>query len=265
MNTNTNTNVNTKTFDTTKAFGAPDISGVLLSGGLDSTVAFHIAMERAFDADENEVKEVIGISIDYGQLHTKELLFAERLCKVHSAKHHVIDIKDIMPTTTLTDKDSEIPDVSYSELSGVSPTYVPYRNGLMLSIAATTLVGCLEALSTRNLDQDKDPNVVGHLYAGMHADDAAGFAYPDCTLEFIGSQANAIWMGTYGKVRLITPLINDNKKEIVSKGAELHVDFDHTWSCYRGGLYHCGTCPTCRSRKQAFVESGIVDPTVYVA
>ena len=101
------------------------------------------------------------------------------------------------------------------------------------------------------------------IFFGAHADDAANFSYPDCTPEFTGAMANAINVGSYYTTRLLVPLQYMNKQEIVEKGTKLGVDFANTWSCYTGGDLHCGVCPTCRSRREAFVAAGIDDPTKY--
>jgi 7-cyano-7-deazaguanine synthase len=100
---------------------------------------------------------------------------------------------------------------------------------------------------------------------GAHAEDAHNWAYPDCTPEFIGPFGAAVFIGTYQKVRLVAPLMLMNKCEIVELGVRLNAPLAKTWSCYRGGEKHCGTCPTCRARKQAFRDAGEPDPTVYAA
>jgi 7-cyano-7-deazaguanine synthase len=149
----------------------------------------------------------------------------------------------------LTDETIEIPNISYDEITGISPTYVPFRNGLMLSNAAS-------------IAQHEGFDL---LYYGAHSEDAKAWAYPDCTPEFNGAMANAIFVGTYQKTRLITPLQWMLKSEIVELGTKLELDFSLTWSCYVGGELHCGTCPTCRARKVAFQQAGVADPTMYAA
>jgi 7-cyano-7-deazaguanine synthase len=114
-------------------------------------------------------------------------------------------------------------------------------------------------------DPSKFEQPVGHLYCGIHSDDAAGFAYPDCTPEWFGSQANAIFTGTYGRVRLIAPLLWMDKTAVIQTGEDHGVNWPDTWSCYKGGDLHCGTCPTCRSRREGFIKAEIEDPTSYAA
>ena len=103
------------------------------------------------------------------------------------------------------------------------------------------------------------------IYFGAHAEDAKNWAYPDCTPEFIGAMACAIYIGTYKAVRVNAPLTYITKGQTIEWGTKLNVPYALTWSCYKGEELHCGTCPTCRSRKTAFAEAGVVDPTVYAA
>jgi 7-cyano-7-deazaguanine synthase len=103
------------------------------------------------------------------------------------------------------------------------------------------------------------------LYCGVHADDGVNWAYPDCTPEFIGAMANAIFIGTYHKVRLRAPLQYLDKAGVVREGLRLHVPYSLTWSCYKGEDLHCGICPTCRSRKEAFELNGQADPVEYAS
>lgn len=213
---------------------------VLHSGGMDSTTCLYLA-KRDHD-------KVTSISIDYGQRHQKEVFQARRICDELHVDWTLIKAMEGLKSV-LTDKSQEIPNASYDELpKGVSPTYVPFRNGQLLSIVAAQA-------SMQEAD---------FIYFGAHAEDAQNWAYPDCTPEFVGAMANAIYIGTYHKVRLIAPLIHLMKWEIVVMGVKLSVPWDLTWSCYKGEKLHCGTCPTCISRKGAFTKAGISDPTKYV-
>jgi 7-cyano-7-deazaguanine synthase len=248
---------------------------VLLSGGLDSTVCLHIAIEQA--------ESVEAISVNYGQRHKKEMQYATNTCNKFDIPHKILNIEGILSGkgVMLSDASVEIPNISYADIKGVSPTYVPFRNGTLLSLITAQaqkwvnqeineLVTFRLAHEQETLDEAKQQatndmrDAVG-TYFGAHADDAAGFAYPDCLPEFTGSMANAIWVGSYFTTRLCVPLQWMNKAEIVEKGYKLGVDFAGTWSCYAGGLLHCGTCPTCRSRREAFLAAGIDDPTAYAA
>jgi 7-cyano-7-deazaguanine synthase len=215
---------------------------VLSSGGIDSTVVLALALEKS------EVMRTI--SFDYGQRHRRELQAAAMVAEYYGISHNILDAPVFTGDSVLMDKNAEMPHMTYEELEqseGVSPTYVPFRNGTFLSIAAGF------ALQT-GLDM---------IWCGMHAEDARGWAYPDCTPEFIGAMQNAIYVGTYHKVRMLAPLSYAVKREIVSLGSMLGVPFDLTWSCYEGEQEACGRCPTCVSRLWAFKEAGVHDPIAY--
>lgn len=249
---------------------------VLLSGGLDSTTCLHIAMSQA--------ESVEAISVNYGQRHKKEMEYAKETCLKFGIPHKILNIEGILSGkgVMLSDASVEIPNISYADIKGVSPTYVPFRNGTLLSLITVQaqkwvneeinyLVDFHLLQSNACSKEDAKQLAVDDMrdavaiYFGAHADDAANWAYPDCNFLFTGAMANAISIGTYYTVNLIVPLQWMNKQEIVEKGAKLGVDFADTWSCYAGGELHCGTCPTCRSRREAFICAGIKDPTVYAA
>jgi 7-cyano-7-deazaguanine synthase len=260
---------------------------VLLSGGLDSTTALfkaiydfkpdNLGLDFGYgDADLLQasllmakrgdiiIPWVEAVSINYGQRHAKEMEFAHNTCERLGIKHSVIELPAALQdvNTMLTQKDIEIPNVSYGDLpEGVSPTYVPFRNGTMLSILAAHAQKWINAQNKIAGELDKKPSA--GIYFGAHAEDAHNWAYPDCTPEFIGAMANAIYVGTYHQVRLYTPLMTMMKSDIVTLGESLGVLFEDTWSCYKGEELHCGICPTCRSRRQAFLDAGVTDPTIY--
>jgi 7-cyano-7-deazaguanine synthase len=215
---------------------------VLLSGGVDSTTALAIANDQWGG-------RVAAVSVNYGQRHTNELDYARKVCDYFSNQHIIKDISGFISTGGLTDGNLEIPPVGYDELPhGVSPTYVPFRNGTLLSLAA----------GMASVDPEAEA-----VYCGVHAEDAENWAYPDCTPEFMGGMANAIYVGTYHKIRLYTPLIWMTKHQIVQAGTRLGVEWSLTWSCYEGRELHCGVCPTCRARKEAFALANVIDPTSY--
>ncbi len=243
---------------------------VLLSGGLDSTTCLYKAL---VDWTPPEAKEdtpapwIEAISINYGQRHRKEMEYAERTCDDLGITHTIVELKDILGGAMLTDPSKEIPNVSYADLPhGVSPTYVPFRNGTMLSLITA------HAQKWVNADAGQTESIAlkehrrsASIYFGAHAEDAQNWAYPDCTPEFIGAMANAIYIGSYRAIRLVTPLQWLVKSEIIKLGTSLCVPFEKTWSCYAGGEKHCGVCPTCRSRRQGFIDAGIHDPTEYAS
>jgi 7-cyano-7-deazaguanine synthase len=211
-----------------------------MSGGLDSTVALAIAKE-------NE-EHVTGITFQYGQRHLKELEAAKAIANHYGIMHVVTEVTLGSGGVLMTEE--EMPHETYEGLAahvGPSPTYVPYRNGTFLSIAASFAVA----------------EGVDMIYAGMHAEDAHNWAYPDCTPEFIGAMQNAIYVGTYHAVRLVCPFTYATKKDIVRIGAEMQVPFSKTWSCYEGRKVACGKCPTCVGRLEAFKANGYNDPIPY--
>lgn len=212
---------------------------VLSSGGIDSTTCVGIAV------DKHGAANVSTVSFFYGQKHDKELLCAEHIADYYRVKHYVLNLADILKYSDcplLKASDRKIEHKSYAEQiaengEGMVETYVPFRNGLMLSSAA--------ALATSIY-----PGEEVELYIGAHADDAAGRAYADCSPEFTKAISEAIFIGTYEKVKVVGPLLNLNKAGVVKKGLELNVPYDLTWSCYEGGDKACGTCGTCVEENQ---------------
>lgn len=125
-------------------------------------------------------------------------------------------------------------------------TVVPFRNGVMLSIA------CAFA-EDRGMDK---------VFIANHFGDHD--IYPDCTAAFIKGMNEAMVQGTYHHVQVEAPYTGLSKKEIVAIGTKLGVDYSHTWSCYKGGEKACGACGTCRERQEAFRDNGLVDPIPYL-
>lgn len=241
---------------------------VLLSGGVDSSTALAIATEHMRSVGG----EVHAFSMDYGQRHVKEAESAKAIAQYYGASHEIIDIRGALgKDAMLTNKDIDVPNISYADIKGVSPTYVPFRNGFMLSRLAARAQEYANAVDAALKEDAGVPDTTPFLqdlvwlYFGAHAEDAQNWAYPDCTPEFVGAMANAIYIGTYRTVRLLTPFNYSTKGQIVQRGHELGVPYALTWSCYKGEELHCGTCPTCRARKQSFEEAGIPDPTKYAA
>lgn len=235
---------------------------VLLSGGVDSSTVLAIA-RNDFPEDLIEC-----VTVNYGQRHIKEMECAAVQARHHKADHVILNLQGMLDGL-LVDKgaaNEPIPDVSYADLpKGMSPSYISFRNGTMLSLLAARAQAWVMANEAANppkptgghnaetgLEYFQMPNYTATLYCGVHADDGVNWAYPDCTPEFIGAMANAILVGTYNKVRLRAPLQYMNKAEVVDIGLRLAVPFKQTWSCYKGEEMHCGVCPTCRSRKEAF-------------
>lgn len=216
---------------------------VALSGGIDSSTVLGIAHAR-------HEGRVVAVSFDYGQRHRKEIECAKAICEAMGVPHQIATLGS-MPNSALTDATQDIPKVSYSEIQGVSPSYVHFRNGQIISKLAAIA--------------SADPADETVIYVGTHTEDAYNDAYPDCRLDFIGAMAAAVYIGTYHRTRLSAPLIEMSKTEVIRAGIAYLVPLDLTWSCYIGGEVHCGTCPTCRARKEAFTAAGLKDPTEYAA
>lgn len=226
---------------------------VLSSGGIDSTTCIGIAIERY--GKEN----VVTASVFYGQRHVKELECALNVAEHYGIPHYDVDLSTVLQFSNcnlLAKNEDTIPDKSYAEQiaesgEGRVSTYVPFRNGLMLS-SATALADSLF------------PGETVALVYGAHADDAAGAAYADTSPQFNDAMAKAINIGTYGNIGLIAPLIEMNKAQVVAEGIRLDVPYELTWSCYRGGDLQCGTCATCVDRQKAFDANNKVDPVGYI-
>ena len=220
---------------------------VLSSGGVDSTTCLGLAIERF--GKEN----VIALAITYGQKHTKEVEAAEAVAQYYGIELLSLDLSTIFrydtKCTLLQGSEEEIPEESYAEQLKKTDgkpvsTYVPFRNGLFLSSAASI------ALS-------KDCSVI---YYGAHSDDAAGNAYPDCSDAFNQSMKSAIEIGSGNQLTIEAPFVNMAKKDVVREGLRLKVPYHLTWSCYEGGDKPCGKCGTCRDRAAAFAANGVADP-----
>lgn len=226
---------------------------VLNSGGVDSTTCVSIAIKEL--GKEN----VTTVSVFYGQKHSKELECAEKVAEYYGVDHRVIDLSNtgIMSDSNcplLSQSTEEIPEHSYAEQiaengEGMVTTYVPFRNGLLLSSVAA-------------LAMAKYPEDEVDIYLGAHADDAAGNAYADCSEQFTDAIGKAISIGTYNKVHLRAPLVNLNKAGVVKLGLELGTPYELTWSCYKGGDKPCGKCGTCIDREMAFKSNGVKDPAL---
>ena len=226
---------------------------VLSSGGLDSTTCLGIAVNKY--GKEN----VVTASLFYGQKHYKELQCAKQVAEYYNVPHIEKDISTVMEYSNcslLSKSTDNIIHKSYIDQinengEGRVSTYVPFRNGLLLSIAAA-------------IADSLFPNQEVDIYYGAHADDAAGNAYADCSVEFVNAINKAICIGTYNKIQVVAPLVNMNKAEVVKTGLELNVPYQLTWSCYEGGDKACGTCGTCIDRLNAFKLNGVEDPISYV-
>jgi len=218
------------------------IAIILVSGGMDSATAVAIAA--------NEGHNLALIHFDYGQRNqANESNAFEALAKYYKAEKSLIVPMDFLKAiggSALTDDSIEIPRTQIP--SGEIPaTYVPFRNGIMLSMVSAWA----EVIGARR------------IFTGIVEEDSSG--YPDCRDEFVAAMQNAINLGRRpeNELEIVTPLIHKRKSEIVKLGEKLGVPYELTWSCYFGNDVHCGECPACRLRKKAFEEANIQDPTLY--
>ena len=221
---------------------------VLFSGGVDSTTCLGMAV------DKYGAENVVALSIAYGQKHTKEIECSQKIAQHYGVEHLYLDLGKIFQYSNcslLSHSDQEIPTESYAkqiEKTHGAPvsTYVPFRNGLFLSSAASI------ALS-------KGCEVI---YYGAHSDDAAGNAYPDCSDAFNKAINDAIYIGSGNQLKVEAPFIGLTKAQVVKKGLELKVPYELTWSCYMGEDKPCGVCGTCIDRAKAFEANGVADPAL---
>ncbi len=202
---------------------------VVCSGGLDSVTLSHkIAIDQTL---------IHLVSFDYGQRHKKELEYARRCAERLRITHDVVDITDVgrrLTGSALTD-DAAVPEGHYAEET-MRLTVVPNRNAIMLTIAfGVALAQRAEA-------------VAAAVHGGDH------FIYPDCRPSFVDAfatmQRNAL--DGFAQIAFETPFVHWSKANIVREGARLGVPFAETWSCYKGGVRHCGRCGTCVERREAF-------------
>ena len=210
---------------------------LIYSGGVDSTTMLYEYKDRI----------ALALSFHYGSNHNdKELTFAKLHCERLGIPHVVISLDFIgkMFHSSLLEGADAIPEGNYND-ENMRSTVVPFRNGIMLSVAA-------------GLAESED---LHYVMMANHAGDHA--IYPDCRPEFVQALSKAIRVGTYEGIEILAPYTNITKADIAKKGKALGIDYSETWSCYKGEEHHCGRCGTCEERKEAFREAGIVDNTVY--
>ena len=217
---------------------------ILFSGGIDSTTALYWGMR--------EFAEVVPVIIDYSQKHRIEVTHAVKIAELNGLAFKLIrfPLNDIL-SSALLNSERAIPDslATAKDERGIPLTYVPFRNGIFLSLAA----GIAESMEF--------PNII----TGFNLIDTPD--YPDTTIEFTGKIEAAINEGTSASItgepfRIWTPLIEKSKKEIIELGIELGADYSYSISCYRGEEFPCLNCPSCEIRSQAFKELGMEDPLI---
>ena len=210
---------------------------IIFSGGLDSTTMLYDYKDEI----------ALAVTFNYGSNHAKkEIECAKYHCKKLGIEHIIIPL-DFMKKyfkSSLLEGSDAIPEGHYAA-ENMKSTVVPFRNGIMLSIAA----GLAES---ENLE---------YIMIANHAGDHT--IYPDCRATFIDSMSEAIAYGTYNNIKIFAPYTNITKSDIVLRGTNLGIDYTKTWSCYKGGEHHCGKCGTCIERKEAFSDNNIEDKTIY--
>ncbi len=212
-------------------------SVIVVSGGMDSVTLLY----------EKKDEIALGISFDYGSNHNhNELPLAALHCQRLGIEHVVVPLGFMHQyfKSSLLESGESIPDGSYDE-ENMKSTVVPFRNGVMLAVAA----GIAES------------NGLTKVLIANHGGDHT--IYPDCRPEFIAAMDAAVEAGTFARVRVVAPYTNISKADIARRGRALGIDYAETWSCYKGGDVHCGTCGTCVERKEALREAGIEDNTTY--
>lgn len=218
---------------------------VVLSGGVDSTTLAFLLARRGI--------RLVLVSVDYGQRHRVELQAARRVASLLRCPHHVVDLSGLAPLlagSALTDAAVAVPDGHY-EAETMRATVVPHRNALLLDVAVAAAVAA-------------GADTVAY---GAHGGDHA--IYPDCRSEFVEAYRRMVQVANEGHLpegfQVVAPFLPLSKTDIVRLGSDAGVPFAATWSCYRGGSVHCGTCGTCVERREAFILAGVPDPTIYAA
>lgn len=212
-------------------------SVLIVSGGMDSITMLYEYKERI----------ALGISFDYGSNHNaREIPFAAMHCERLGIKHIVINLGFMHKyfKSSLLEGAEAIPEGNYDD-ENMKSTVVPFRNGIMLSIAA----GVAES------------NGLKYVMMANHGGDHT--IYPDCRPEFVSAMSEATRLGTYPGIEVLAPYTGITKSDIARHGKALGIDYAETWSCYKGGEHHCGKCGTCRERIEALADAGIEDHTVY--
>ena len=210
---------------------------IILSGGMDSVTLLY----------EQQARIALAITFDYGSNHNqREAMYAKQHCQLLGIEHLLIPLEFMSRyfKSSLLEGADAIPEGDYDD-TNMKSTVVPFRNGIMLSIAC----GIAESRGLTKV------MIANHF--GDHA------IYTDCRAEFIRPMSEAMRAGTYVGVEILAPYTGISKTDIALIGKRLGVDYSQTYSCYKGGELHCGKCGTCVERKQALHDAGIVDNTLY--
>jgi 7-cyano-7-deazaguanine synthase len=213
----------------------------IISGGMDSALSAKIAEKSGY--------EIIALHFNYGQrTQEKELVcFRKIAADVNASELYEIDLPffEQIGASALTDRSIEVPTGGLEE--GVPVTYVPFRNGIFLSIAASIA----------------EKHGAEALFIGVVEEVSSG--YPDCRESYIEQMQKAINLGTKDEthIEIKMPLVHMKKYQIVAKSLEMGVPLEYTWSCYQSEEKACGVCDSCRLRLKGFEEVGVIDPIAY--
>lgn len=211
---------------------------VIYSGGMDSFTLLNKALA--------EGKRAYCLSFNYGQKHSKELHYAQKVCDDLGLPHKIVDItaiNQLLLGSSLTD-DIEIPDGHYED-ENMKSTVVPNRNMIMISLA----VGYAVSIKAEA------------VYYGAHGGDHA--IYPDCRPEFVAKMNDVSLIANYEAVEIRAPFLHDDKTQILRTGLDMGLDYGKTWTCYKGREKACGKCGACQERLEAFKLNGLSDPLAY--
>ncbi|WP_309317416.1 7-cyano-7-deazaguanine synthase QueC [Streptomyces salinarius] len=217
------------------------LAALAFSGGMDSTTLAAHYHGLGYD--------LLLLSFNYGQRHLREIAAAQTIAAHYGAEHHVVDLDGLgalMPGSALTDGTVDVPEGHYAEAS-MRATVVPNRNAIMANIAA-------------GIASARGALVVA---LGIHAGDHA--VYPDCRPAFLEALQRSVTAALDGfpTPTVEAPFLHLTKTDIARAGVRLDAPVALSWSCYKGGAFHCGRCGTCVERHEAFVDAGLVDPTRY--
>lgn len=214
---------------------------LIYSGGLDSTCLLAKLLA--------EGRNVRALSIDYGQRHKRELSAAATICAFFAVEHKIADMSALRPFlagSSQTDPTVPVPHGHYAE-ENMKKTVVPFRNGLMLSVATAWAISL------------KADTVAYAAHFGDHA------IYPDCREEFCKPFGEAMAHADWHIVELERPFLTMTKGDIVAEGARLGIKdaMEESYSCYEGDKVQCGVCGTCSERRMAYIEAGVEDFLLY--
>lgn len=212
---------------------------VLLSGGLDSATILYDAMRQGFRPE--------CLIFSYGQRHRKEIGHAKRIAKRAKCPYKLVNIALPWQGSSLLDRSMRLPTRSKIDPKHIPSTYVPARNIIFLSFAASYA----EAIAAKA------------VFIGANAIDYSG--YPDCRPQFFKSFERLIKCGMKAgvegrQIKIVAPLVHKTKAQIIRLGSRMNVPYELTWSCYKGAHRPCGVCESCRLRAKGFQEAGVKDP-----